>query len=145
MSAAAKLAANSRPAWQRFGLAILAIAAVTLAATPLLGHLDLANIVMLFLPGGPGRGGSPGRGPALLAAFLAVGPSISSCCRRFSMTVNDGQYLITFAVMLAAALDCGNWLPASSRQAEEAVRREAVAQALYEMARDLAGAPTLDK
>lgn len=146
MSAAAKLAANSRPAWQRFGLAILAIAAVTLAATPLLGHLDLANIVMLFLLAVLGVAVHLGRGPALLAAFLAVGAfDFFFVPPRFSMTVNDGQYLITFAVMLAAALLTAELAAGLSRQAEEAVRREAVAQALYEMARDLAGAPTLDE
>ena len=35
--------------WQRVGLTILACCSTTLLATPLLGHLDLANIVMLFL------------------------------------------------------------------------------------------------
>ena len=40
---------NGLAAWQRFGLAVLACAGITLMATPLLGRLDLANIVMLFL------------------------------------------------------------------------------------------------
>ena len=35
--------------WQRVGLTILACCGTTLLATPLLDHLDLANIVMLFL------------------------------------------------------------------------------------------------
>jgi two-component system sensor histidine kinase KdpD len=34
--------------WQRVGLTILACGGTTLLATPLLDHLDLANIVMLF-------------------------------------------------------------------------------------------------
>ena len=35
--------------WQGVGLTVLACSATTLLATPLLGYLDLANIVMLFL------------------------------------------------------------------------------------------------
>ena len=35
--------------WQRYLLTALACTATTLITTPLLGHLDLANIVMLFL------------------------------------------------------------------------------------------------
>ena len=35
--------------WQGALLTVLACSATTLLATPLLGYLDLANIVMLFL------------------------------------------------------------------------------------------------
>ncbi|MBK7898105.1 MAG: DUF4118 domain-containing protein [Betaproteobacteria bacterium] len=146
MSAGRPFAATPRPPWQRFALAVAAIAAVTAAAMPLLGHLDLANIVMLFLLAVLGVALRLGRGPALLAAFLAVGAfDFFFVPPRFSMTVHDGQYLITFAVMLAAALLTAELAAGLARQADEAARREALTRALYEMARELAGAPTLDE
>ncbi len=132
-----------RPAWQRYGIAVAAIAAVTLAATPLLGRFDLANIVMLFLMAVLGLAAHLGRGPALLSAFLAVGAfDFFFVPPRFSMTVHDAQYLVTFAVMLMAALLTAEMAARLAQQAAEAVEREARTRALYEMARELAGAPT---
>ena len=57
---------------QKFGLTILACAATTLIATPLLGALDLANIVMLFLLTVLLIAVSLGLDAALLSAFLSV-------------------------------------------------------------------------
>ena len=58
--------------WQRTLLTALACSATTLLATPLLGHLDLANIVMLFLLTVLLIAVSLGRSAAVLAAVLSV-------------------------------------------------------------------------
>ena len=80
-------------------------AATTLLATPLLGHLDLANIVMLFLLTVLLIAVSLGRGAAVLAAVLSVLLfDIFFVPPRFSLAVNNIQYLVTFAVMLVTAL-----------------------------------------
>ena len=57
---------------QRVGLTILACGGTTLLATPLLDHLDLANIVMLFLLTVLLIAVSLGRNAAVLAAVLSV-------------------------------------------------------------------------
>ena len=57
---------------QRILLTVVACSATTLLATPLLGHLDLANIVMLFLLTVLLIAVSLGRGAAVLAAVLSV-------------------------------------------------------------------------
>lgn len=127
--------------WQRSALAVLACALTTLICTPLLAYLDLANIVMLFLLTVLLVAVSLGLAPALLAAFLSVGLfDFFFVPPRFSFAVHDGQYLVTFAVMLAVAIITGQ-LTARLRQQADASDTEALrTRALYEMARDLSGA-----
>lgn len=78
--------------WHRFALAGLACAATTLLATPLLGVLDLANIVMLFLLTVLLVAVSLGRGAAVLAAFLSVLLfDVFFVPPRFSLAVHDAH------------------------------------------------------
>ena len=81
---------------------------LALVATPLLDHLDLANIVMLFLLTVLLIAVSLGRSAAVLAAVLSVLLfDIFFVPPRFSLAVSNIQYLVTFAVMLATALIAG--------------------------------------
>ena len=94
--------------WQRLALSMLACAATTLIATPLLAYLDLANIVMLFLLTVLIIAVNLGLKPALLAAFLSVALfDFFFVPPRFSFDVQDGQYLVTFVVMLVVAIITG--------------------------------------
>ena len=127
--------------WQRFALAVLACAATTLVATPLLGYLDLANIVMLFLLTVLLVAVSLGLPAALLTAFLSVGMfDFFFVPPRFSFEVHDGQYLVTFVVMLAVAIITGQLAAGLRRHADESDVEALRSRALYEMARDLSGA-----
>ena len=137
---------SSLPAWQRFALAVLACAATALIATPLLRYLDLANIVMLFLLTVLLIGVSLGLAPALLSAFVSVGMfDFFFVPPRFSFEVHDGQYLVTFAVMLAVAIITGQLTAGLRRQADESAAEALRSRALYEMARDLSGALLLEQ
>ena len=132
---------SSLVAWQRFALAVLACAATTLIATPLLGYLDLANIVMLFLLTVLLVAVALGLEAALLAAFLSVGLfDFFFVEPRFSFEVHDGQYLVTFVVMLAVAIITGQLTAGLRRHADDSDREALRSRALYEMARDLSGA-----
>jgi len=132
--------------WQKFALAVLLCAAMTLMATPLFGHLDLANIVMLFLLTVLIVAVTLGLRPALLAAFLSVALfDFFFVPPRFSFAVHDAQYLITFAVMLAVAIITGELTAGLRRQADESDTEATRTRALYEMARDLAGALTVEQ
>ena len=127
--------------WQRFALAVLACAATTLIATPLLGYLDLANIVMLFLLTVLLVAVRLGLPAALLAAFLSVGLfDFFFVPPRFSFEVHDAQYLVTFVVMLAVAIITGQLTAGLRRHADESDVEALRSRALYEMARDLSGA-----
>jgi len=130
--------------WQRIVLAVLACAATTLLATPLLDYLALANIVMLFLLTVLLVAVSLGRSAAVLAAVLSVLLfDFFFVPPRFSLAVHDYQYLVTFAVMLATALITGQLAAGLQQKAREARIREQRTQALYEVARQLAGALAL--
>ncbi len=126
--------------------ALAACIATALLATPLRAYLELSNIVMLFLLAVLLIAARFGRGPAILAAFLSVAQfDFFFVPPRFSLTVSDAQYLVTFAVMLAVALITGQLTAGLRLQAEQASRKERQTHALYEMARDLAGALTAEQ
>ena len=132
--------------WQRFALAVLACAATTLIATPLLAYLDLANIVMLFLLTVLLVAVSLGLEAALLAAFLSVGLfDFFFVEPRFSFQVHDGQYLVTFVVMLAVAIITGQLTAGLRRHADDSDLEALRSRALYEMARDLSGALSVEQ
>ena len=59
---------------------------------------------------------------------------------RFSFQVSDGQYLVTFAVMLAVAIVTSTLAANLRAKAQEADVEARRTRALYEMARELSGA-----
>ena len=124
-----------------YGWAVIACTLTTLIAIPLSKYLDLSNIVMLFLLAVLLIAVRFGRGPAVLAAFLSVALfDFFLVPPRLSFAVNDAQYLITFVVMLAVALLTGQLTAGLRQQAALASLKQQQTRALYEMARDLAGA-----
>lgn len=126
--------------------ASILVAGVALLASPLRESLDLANIIMLFLLAVLLAAVRLGRGPGILAAFLSVAAfNFFFVHPRLTFAVSDMQYLLTFAVMLAVALITTHLTTDLSRQAEVARGRELRMTALYEMARDLSGALTLEQ
>ncbi|MBP5997218.1 MAG: DUF4118 domain-containing protein [Azonexus sp.] len=126
--------------WQIIAITLVACATTTLLATPLLGYLDLANIVMLFLLTVLLVAVTLGRGAAVLAAVLNVLLfDIFFVPPRFSLAVSNIQYVVTFAVMLATGLIAGQLAAGLKLKAQEARQREQETRALYEVARQLAG------
>jgi len=89
----------------RYAGAVLAVVVVALLGAPLLGHLDLANIAMLFPLAVLFAAVWLGRGPAVLAAFLSVALFDFFFVKpHFTLVIEDLQYLLTFVVLLAVAL-----------------------------------------
>jgi two-component system sensor histidine kinase KdpD len=109
-------------------------------------YFDLANIVMLFLLTVLLVAVWLGRGPAVMAAFLSVALfDFFFVPPKLSFAVNDAQYLLTFAVMLAVALITGALTAGLRRQAQVASSKEARTRALYEMARELSGVLSVEQ
>ncbi len=128
-------------AWTPYAWSLAICGAVTLAAAPLHAVLDLANIVMVFLLAVVAVAVRFGRGPAVLAAFVSVGAfDFFYVPPRFSFSVSDAQYLLTFAVMLVVALVIGQMTAGLKFQARVATLREERVSALYSLSRDLSGA-----
>ncbi|HPP46914.1 MAG TPA: DUF4118 domain-containing protein [Accumulibacter sp.] len=131
---------------QRCALAFAACAGTTLLATPLLDYLDSANIVMLFLLTVLIVAVKLGRNAAILASVVSVLCfDVFFVPPRFSLAVSDIQYLVTFAVMLVTALTTTHFTSVLRQRAQEAVRREQRTQALYQLAKQLAGALTIEQ
>ena len=122
---------------------LLALAACVLTAAvawPLHGTLDLANTVMLFLLTVVLVAAFLGRPPAILASFASVALfDFFFVPPQMSFAVSDAQYLVTFAVMLAVALFISHLTAGLKSSTDEAVAREGRTQALYSLAKALAG------
>ena len=138
---ATQAVSDSKRKWIAYSIAAASSLLTALLATPLLPHLDLANIAMLFL-----------LVVVLVAVRLGRGASVVATCvgvacfdfffvqPRFSFAVSDLQYLVTFAVMLAVGLITGHLTAGLRFQARVAAHRERRSRALYEFARELSGA-----
>ncbi|HEX7650999.1 MAG TPA: DUF4118 domain-containing protein, partial [Noviherbaspirillum sp.] len=125
----------------RYIWAVGACIATTLITLPMLGHLDLANIVMLFLLTVLLVAIRFGRGPSVAAAFLSVAAfDFFFVPPRFAFAVSDLQYLVVFAVMLAVGLISGQLTAGLRYQARVAALRESRARSLYEFSRALSTA-----
>ena len=122
----------------RYPLAAAACVVPTAVASLLFHHVDLVNIVMLYLLTVVLVAVAFGRGPAVLAAFLSVASfDFFFVAPRMSFAVSDVQYLLTFAVMLVVGLITGQLTAGLRYQARVASHREERSRALYEFARDL--------
>lgn len=127
--------------WPGYAWAAASSVAITLLAAPLIGVLELANMVMLFLLGVVGVAMRFGRGPAALAAMLNVAAfDVFFVPPRFSFAVSDVQYVVTFAVMLGVGLLVGQLTAGLRFAAGVSTSRERRAQSLFELTRELSAA-----
>jgi len=130
---------------RRYLLSAFACFGTALVATPLRPYLDAANIVMLFMLAVLVVALRAGRGPAVVASFLSVALfDFFFVLPRFSFAVDDVQYVVTFGVMLTVALIIANLTAGLRRHADIAALRERETHSMYELARDLAGAASIE-
>lgn len=140
------LFSGAPPRPKRYLQSTLTCLATALLAAPLADHVDPANIAMLFVLTVALVGMRYGRRPAVLAAVLSV--AIFDFCfvpPRFTMVVNDFQYLLTFAVMLIVGLITGHLTAGLRFQVRVAQHRELRTRRLYEMALELQSAMRRDQ
>lgn len=136
---------ESQPGLQRRGYlaTLLVCALVTVLAAVLAPYLDLSNVIMLYLLAVVAIAVRFGRGPGVLASFIAVGVfDFFFVPPRMSLSVSDTQYLLTFVVMLTVALTISQLTARISFSARIATHRERRTRALYDLGRELAGALT---
>jgi len=130
-----------RARWPGYTWAAATSVAITLLAAPLVGVLELANIVMLFLLGVVGVAMRFGRGPAALSAVINVAAfDYFFVPPRLSFAVSDVQYLVTFSVMLGVGLLVGQLTAGLRFAAGVSTSRERRAQSLFELTRELSAA-----
>lgn len=130
-----------KPRRWRYACAAASSLLTALIAMPLLPYLDLANIVMLFLLTVVLVAVQLGRGAAIVATVIGVAAfDFFFVAPRFSLSVGDLQYLVTFTVMLAVGLITAHLTAGLRYQARVAAHRESRSRALYEFSRELSGA-----
>ena len=130
-----------RAPWTAYATSLLICALTALIAAPLHAVLELANIAMLFLLAVVVVATRYGLGPSVMAAFANVAAfDFLYVSPRFSFSVSDAQYLVTFVVMLGVGLVIAQLTTGMRYQARVASRRERRVRTLYEFSRDLSGA-----
>ncbi|MBL8271890.1 DUF4118 domain-containing protein [Steroidobacter sp.] len=124
--------------WHRYTWAMLASAVTTAIAYAMDPYFALANIIMAYLLGSALVGIKFGRGPAVLASLAnVVAFLVYFVPPRFSLSIADLQYLVTFIVMLIVAVTMANLMASVRQQIRAAGARERRTALLYAMSRDL--------
>jgi two-component system sensor histidine kinase KdpD len=125
--------------WERYAWALATTGLCTAVAFAMYPYFELANIVMAYVLGSTIAGVRFGRGPALVAAVANV-LAFDFCFvpPRFTFSVADFQYLVTFGVMLTVTMVIANLMASVRQQTRVAGARERRTALLYAMSRELA-------
>ncbi len=106
---------------------------------------DLPNLIMVYLLAVMVTAVQCGRGPAILNSFLSVlAFDVCFVPPRWSLTVEDAKYIVTFVVMFLTALVISHLASLIKRQAEAARLQERQTAAMYSLSRQLAGTRGID-
>ena len=131
--------APSAVRWDRYAWAVVITALATLVAFVIYPHLELSNLVMIYLLGVTVAGLKLGRGPSALTAVLNVAAfDFFFVPPRYSFAVSDVQYLVTFGAMVTIALVIATLTASVRQQTRVAGARERRTALLYAMSRELA-------
>jgi two-component system sensor histidine kinase KdpD len=123
----------------RYLVALLLVAAATGVSSLVTLEFSPTNLVMIYLLAVVLAAVYLGRGPAVFASFSGVlAFDFFFVPPRFTFTVADTEYLLTFAGFLIVGVVISYLTAQVREQAEAAQRREAETSALYALSRDLA-------
>lgn len=131
--------------WHGYYWAAAVCAATSLLAALILPYFELANVVMVFLLGVILISSKFGKGPGIFSSLISVASFDFFFVKpRFSFSIADTEYLLTFAVMFVVALVISNLTSNLRYQAVVAMRREKRSRALYDLGKSLASALTAE-
>jgi len=132
--------AQTRPASIRAYLITVGITAIATGICALLyGHLDLSNLVMIYLLAVAFISSRFGAREAALASLLSVALfDFFFVPPRFQFSIADSQYLLTFLVMLGVALLISSLTQSMRAHSNELRDRERRTAALFALSRKLA-------
>lgn len=126
--------------WSGYEGALLYLVLATALCFLMYPYLDLPNLIMVYLLAVMVTAVQCGRGPAILNAFLSV-LAFDFCFvpPRWTLTVEEAKYIVTFAVMFLVAVVIGHLAALIRRQADAARLHERQTAAMYALSRELAG------
>lgn len=126
-----------------YAFAVLYCIAATILGWLLHERFAESNLVLIYLLAVVLVTVRHGRGPGIVASFLAVlAFDLFMVLPYHSLLVADPQYLLTFAIMLSVSLIVSHLMANQRRQAQIAHLRERRAIALFQLSQDLSGALT---
>jgi len=131
---------DSRPIhWDRYGWALAVSLICTLVAYAMYNQFERANLIMVYMLGSAITGLRFGRGPAVMSAVVNVF-TFDFCFvpPLYAFSVEDAQYLVTFAIMVIVTLVIANLMASVRQQTRVAGARERRTFLLYAMSRELA-------
>lgn len=124
---------------RRYVFAVLVMGGCTVLGLIALPLLTITDIAMLYLVAAGLVAWRTERGPSVFAAVLSIGLfNFFFIPPRFTFAVEEPHYVVTFAVMLAAALVIGSLTHRLRDFAASAEERERRTAALYTMSLELA-------
>jgi two-component system sensor histidine kinase KdpD len=125
--------------WNRYAWALATSVIATGVASAMFPYFELANIVMAYVLASTIAAVRFGLGPAIVAAVMNV-LAFDFCFvpPRFTFSVADAQYIVTFSVMLVVTVTIANLMSSVRQQTRVAGARERRTASLYAMSRELA-------
>ncbi|HEY9898398.1 MAG TPA: DUF4118 domain-containing protein [Pantanalinema sp.] len=127
--------------WRAYGWGLGSVVAATILGQLLIGRLDKANLIMVFLLGNLAVALRGDRGAAIAAAVLSVAAfDFFFVPPHLSLAVSDTQYLFTFFVMGLVGSVISTLTARLVAMIAESRERERRARALYELSRSLLAA-----
>ena len=113
-----------------YASALVGVLVCTLAGFAMQPRFDLVNIAMVYLVAVVVVAARFARGPAIAAALLSVlSFDVVFVPPRGRLTVDDVQYLLTFAIMVAVALLISHLVARARAEADERARAETAVDA----------------
>jgi two-component system sensor histidine kinase KdpD len=130
--------------WQEYLKSLALVMAATAASQLAFQFLSPANLVMIYLLAVVLAATRLGLKPAIMTAFLSVlAFDFFFVPPRFTFSVYDTEYLITFAALFTVGVVISTLVAKSSERAETIREREVQTTSLYYLSRDLAAAPNI--
>jgi two-component system sensor histidine kinase KdpD len=132
--------------WSRYLISLGLVFLLTLAGFQLYQYLAPTNLVMLYLVAVVISAIFLGRGPSIMASIASVlAFDFFFVDPRYSFSVNDTQYLLTFMGLLVVGLIISNSAALLRGQVEALRHKERQTQALNLLSRELTSAISLDQ
>jgi two-component system sensor histidine kinase KdpD len=129
-----------RIALSDYGAGVLYLVLATLVCFAMYPYFHLSNLIMVYLLGVTLTATECGRGPAILSSLLSVlAFDFFFVPPRFSFSVEDAQYIVTFVVMCLVGLVISQLAAGMRQQATLARLQERQAAAMHGLSRQLAG------
>ncbi len=132
--------------WTDYGTGLLYFILANVLCFLMYPHFALSNLIMVYLLGVMVTAIDCGRGPGILVSLLSVlAFDFFFVPPRFSFTVDEAQYIVTFIVMFLVSLTISHLTTLMRQQTATARLQERQAAAMHGLSRQLAGTRGVEK